>query len=119
MGSRLGITCTDGSLWHEQRAFLVRQLRNVGFGRSKMEICIQNELGEILKFIDNKREIFGGENNFLATSVINILWTFTCGSQFQRDDARLKRLLILLNKRAKAFDMSGGESLIDNFFYLN
>lgn len=73
-----------------------------------METCIQNELQEILKFIENEREIFGGENNFLATSVINILWTFTCGSQFQRDDARLKRLLMLLKKRAKVFDISGG-----------
>lgn len=108
MGSRLGVTCTDGAFWHEQRSFVVRELRHAGYGRSKMELCIQNELQEILKFIDNEREIFGGENNFLATSIINILWTFTCGAQFQRDDPRLKHLLILLNKRAKAFDISGG-----------
>lgn len=108
MGSRLGITCTDGTLWQEQRAFLIKQLRNVGFGRSKMEICIEKELKEILQSIDDDKVIWGGENNFIATSVINILWTFTCGAQFQRDDARLKRLLMLLNKRAKAFDMSGG-----------
>lgn len=44
----------------------------------------------------------------IATSVINILWTFTCGSKFDRDDLRLKRLFYLLNKRAKVFDMSGG-----------
>lgn len=55
MGSRLGITCTDGDLWHEQRSFVVRQLRNVGFGRSKMEICIQNELKEILQILEDKK----------------------------------------------------------------
>jgi hypothetical protein len=55
MGSRLGITCTDGDLWHEQRSFVVRQLRNVGFGRSKMENCIHNELNEILHILGNKK----------------------------------------------------------------
>jgi cytochrome P450 len=44
----------------------------------------------------------------IATSVINILWTFTCGSKFDRDNLKLKRLFHLLNKRAKVFDMSGG-----------
>lgn len=55
MGSRLGITCTDGELWHEQRSFVVRQLRNVGFGRSKMEISIQNELNEIIQILTKQK----------------------------------------------------------------
>lgn len=29
MGSRLGITCTDGELWKEQRSFVVRQVLKV------------------------------------------------------------------------------------------
>lgn len=40
--------------------------------------------------------------------MINILWTFTCGSKFDRTDLRLKKLFGLLNHRVKVFDMSGG-----------
>lgn len=31
MGSRMGITCTEGQLWTEQRNFVVRHLRQVGY----------------------------------------------------------------------------------------
>lgn len=73
-----------------------------------MEISIQSELKEILQILEKNGEFYGGENNIIATSVINILWSFTCGSKFDRSDTRLKRLFALLNRRAKAFDMSGG-----------
>lgn len=53
-------------------------------------------------------EIYGGDNHIIVTSIINILWTFTCGYKFNRDDPKLQRLLNLLERRAKVFDMSGG-----------
>jgi hypothetical protein len=111
MGTRLGITCTDGRLWQEQRNFVVRQLRNVGYGKSKMEEQIHAELKEILEIIRSSSgttPIWPGGSNLIATSVINILWTFTTGAKIKRDDARLMRLLDLLQKRSKAFDFSGG-----------
>lgn len=55
MGSRLGITCTDGEHWSEQRTFVARQLKNIGFGRSKMEKIIQIELKEILQIFEEKK----------------------------------------------------------------
>ncbi|KAG5668813.1 hypothetical protein PVAND_016737 [Polypedilum vanderplanki] len=110
MGTRLGITCTDGRLWQEQRSFVVRQLRNVGYGKSKMEEQIHVELNEILEIIRSSKDtpIWPGETNFIATSVINILWTFTTGAKIKRNDARLIKFLNLLQKRSKAFEISGG-----------
>lgn len=106
---RLGITCTDGTYWNEQRTFVVRQLRNVGYGKTKMEIQIQNELSELVDLIEKT----GGEplwpgKQILAPSVINILWTFTTGKRIERNNPRLIRFLDLLQQRSKAFDMSGG-----------
>lgn len=106
---RLGITCTDGAYWNEQRTFVVRQLRNVGYGKTKMEIQIRNELSELVDLIEKT----GGEplwpgKQILAPSVINILWTFTTGKRIERNNPRLIRFLDLLQQRSKAFDMSGG-----------
>lgn len=104
----MGVTCTDGDLWVEQRNFVSRHLRRAGYGRQAMEEQIQDELNELLQVIDDHegKPIWPGE--FLPSSVLNVLWSFTAGKKISRGDERLKRLLELMKRRSKAFDMSGG-----------
>lgn len=74
-----------------------------------MELQIQGELQELLEQIDgfDSKPVWPG-SELLPPSVINILWTFTTGKKIARNDARLIKFLSLLQKRSKAFDMSGG-----------
>lgn len=74
-----------------------------------MEIQIQNELKELLDLIGKSdcKPLWPGKE-ILPPSVINILWTFTTGKRIERNNPRLIRFLDLLQKRSKAFDMSGG-----------
>jgi cytochrome P450 len=74
-----------------------------------MELQIQNELKELLELIESigNKPLWPG-SELLPPSVINILWTFTTGKRIARNDARLIKFLNLLQKRSKAFDMSGG-----------
>lgn len=47
----LGLFFTEGNLWHEQRRFVLRYLRDFGFGRRFQELELEiNE--EILNFIN-------------------------------------------------------------------
>lgn len=108
MGTRLGVTCTDGPFWAEHRNFVVRHLRQAGYGRQPMQLQIQNELNELIGIIRDMDGEPVWPGSILPTSVINVLWTFTTGSRIPRDDQRLARLLKLLQDRSKAFDMSGG-----------
>ena len=110
MGTKLGITCTEGKYWIEQRRFVLRQLRNVGYGKSLMNQKIDEELTEVLELFGNTNEqpIWPGGSNIISTSVVNILWTFTTGSKIKRNDKRLLKFFELLQKRSKAFDVSGG-----------
>lgn len=80
----------------------------IGYGRQPMETQIQSELKELIEFISGftDQEVWPGE--FLARSVINVLWTFMAGKKIHRSDDRLTRLLHLMQQRSKAFDMSGG-----------
>lgn len=105
---RLGITCTDGDFWSEQRNFVVKHLRLAGYGREPMEIQIQNELNELIEVIDEKNGEPFWPGSLIPPSVINVLWTFTAGKKIPRSDERLMRLLKLMQQRSKAFDMSGG-----------
>ncbi|XP_055609284.1 probable cytochrome P450 305a1 [Uranotaenia lowii] len=108
MGTRLGVTCTDGPFWAEHRNFVIRHLRQAGYGRQPMQLQIQNELNELIGIIRVLEEKPVWPGSILPTSVINVLWTFTTGSRISRDDSRLVTLLQLLQNRSKAFDMSGG-----------
>ncbi|XP_050074517.1 probable cytochrome P450 305a1 [Anopheles maculipalpis] len=108
LGTRLGITFTDGAFWNEQRSFVARHLREAGFGRDKMHAQIQTELNELLEVLGNRMEQPIWPGSILAISVINVLWTIVTGSRVPREDDRLQRLLQLLQERSKAFDMSGG-----------
>lgn len=42
-GKRRGVLVTDGALWIEQRKFLLRHLRNFGFGKNDMATMIEEE----------------------------------------------------------------------------
>ncbi|CAH1107250.1 unnamed protein product [Psylliodes chrysocephalus] len=108
MGTRRGVTITDGELWKIQRHFVSTHLRNLGFGKKPMEHMIRNEVDDlllILKENENKEIRIGG---ILAVSVLNVLWALLGGSRLNRNDVRLKRLLEFLDERSKAFDMAGG-----------
>lgn len=106
--SRLGITCTDGDFWAEQRNFVTKHLRLAGYGRQPMEVQIQNELNELIDVIDEKNGTAFWPGSLIPPSVINVLWTFTASEKIPRSDGRLMRLLNLMQQRSKAFDMSGG-----------
>ncbi|CAH2034746.1 unnamed protein product, partial [Iphiclides podalirius] len=106
LGKRLGITFVDGFLWKEHRQFTVKQLRNVGFGKTKMEKEIQDEMINIINYLESNSHKPVNPINILAMSVMNILWSYVAGERI--DDKRLKHLLGLLNARSKAFTIAGG-----------
>ncbi|CAH0547137.1 unnamed protein product [Brassicogethes aeneus] len=106
MGTKKGITCTEGSLWKIHRAFVMTHLRNLGYGKNIMGFMIKEEVADILELLSQNLNVQVGK--FLAQSVLNILWAFTTGTRFSRNDNRLNKLLDLLSTRSKAFDISGG-----------
>lgn len=108
MGTRKGITCTDGPLWVEQRNFAVRHLRQAGYGKVQMDNHIHNECNELIAHISSLEEAPTWPGSFLAPSIISVLWYLTASKKLERTDKRLNRLLQLLQQRSKAFDMCGG-----------
>ena len=43
-GEMPGVISTSGRYWREQRRFLLKNLRDFGFGKSSMESMIQDEM---------------------------------------------------------------------------
>jgi hypothetical protein len=93
----LGVVFTDGEFWREQRRFTMRQLREMGFGKTSVEYQMTDEIRDL---IDEIKKQGRSNDDFIVdfkgifvVSVVNILWAIVGGERFQRDDARFKRLL--------------------------
>ncbi|EFX83962.1 hypothetical protein DAPPUDRAFT_47355 [Daphnia pulex] len=96
-GEKLGVVFTDGEFWREQRRFTMRQLREMGFGKTSVEYQMTDEIRDL---IDEIKKQGRSNDDFIVdfkgifvVSVVNILWAIVGGERFQRDDARFKRLL--------------------------
>lgn len=105
---RLGVTCTDGDFWWDQKSFVLRHLRRSGYGRDAMDEQIQHELTELREVIfeHEGKPVWPGK--LFSVSVLSVLWTFVAGEKLSRNDAQPIRLMELLKQRSKAFDISGG-----------
>jgi len=107
MGTRKGITMTDGDIWRIHRPFAFKTLKDLGFGRAEMNKLITEELHD---FISDLRQ--GGlDTNLhipLSRCVMNVLWAFTTGVRFSKGEPSLDYLLNVMRERSKLFDMAGG-----------
>ena len=55
-GKMVGVAGTQGHVWTEQRRFILKHLRDFGFGKQKMDAVIQDEANDaIRKLIDESR----------------------------------------------------------------
>lgn len=109
MGHRLGVTGVDGPLWQEQRNFVTRHFRQLGFARQPMDEQIEEELNELVRHLDGlKGEVAVWPGEMFPINVMNVLWQFTAGYRMPRNDQKMHTVLTLLRERSKGFDMSGG-----------
>ena len=68
-----GILFTDGDLWHGQRRFSLKTLKDLGFGRTNSESIIQEEASLLIDhFSENSKEDFRMEST-MNTPIINVL----------------------------------------------
>lgn len=96
---RLGITSAEGDLWEVHRRFLLRQLREFGFGKSAMEALIMEEVEELIF----RLRLMEGQpikdvKKILNLAVVNALWTVVGGERFPHDDPKVLKLFENMNK---------------------
>ncbi|KAL6256516.1 hypothetical protein P5V15_012629 [Pogonomyrmex californicus] len=60
-GRRLGLIVVDGKLWIEQRRFVLRHLREFGFGRTSMATIIEDEA---LKLMEHFKKLLQNGYNY-------------------------------------------------------
>lgn len=75
----------------------MRQLREMGFGKSSIEYQTMEEIRDLIDEIRNQgksnEDYIVDFKGIFVVSVVNILWAIVGGERFQRSDAKFKRLL--------------------------
>ncbi|XP_022921198.2 probable cytochrome P450 305a1 [Onthophagus taurus] len=108
MGQKIGITSADGELWLIQRTFVMKHMRQLGFGKETIERMVHEELEELLLTFEYSNKTAVQVGPILSMSVLSILWRLVAGSRLPKDDTRLQDMFKLLKIRQSAFDMAGG-----------
>ncbi|XP_049828989.1 methyl farnesoate epoxidase-like [Schistocerca gregaria] len=106
---RKGVGMVDGKLWQEQRAFVMRHLRSLGFSGPAMQAQVGEEVRALLEELSDSRESPTQLKQLLPPSVLNVIFHFCAGYRFARGDQQLQTLIDLQDERSRAFDMTGGK----------
>ncbi|XP_076330670.1 cytochrome P450 2U1-like [Tachypleus tridentatus] len=88
----ISFASVNGNWWREQRRFSVRILRNLGFGKTKMEEHIKDEINVILAHLASLNGTVCDIRDVLVPSMSNIISAFVFGRRFDYDDPKRKYL---------------------------
>ncbi|XP_018325402.1 probable cytochrome P450 303a1 [Agrilus planipennis] len=111
-GYRRGLLLTDREFWHEQRKFVLRHLKEFGFGQRNMSALIEEEVLTIVDTLEKKiKSQKSGAivrmDDFFGIHVINTLWTMMAGTRYNPNDVKLKSLQKLLTILFTKIDIIG------------
>ncbi|KAL4717752.1 hypothetical protein ACJJTC_000901 [Scirpophaga incertulas] len=110
-GERRGLLLTDGELWKEQRRFLVKHLREFGFGRKGMGNIACSEAAHMIldlkETLNNNDEGIVQMHNFFNTYILNTLWFMMAGIRYNPKEPEMQVLQGLLFDLFAAIDIIG------------
>ncbi|XP_076032341.1 cytochrome P450 2L1-like [Oratosquilla oratoria] len=107
----LGITCSNGLLWQTNRRFSVRQLKDLGMGKSYMTDAIELEAQMMVKEFEKAAGGLTDLGYFMNVAVTNIIWQLVAGQRYDIDSEEIKSL----NRLITEFQESYGILMTFNF----
>lgn len=74
-----GLLLSSGNIWHEQRRFALRLLRDLGMGKSSLEAHVQTEINALLDVWKKSAGKPIDVNVSLNIAITNIIWAIAAG----------------------------------------
>ncbi len=74
-----GVIFTNGQYWKELRRFMLRNLRDFGFGKSSMEELIHDEVTKLCQLLEKIGKEPLDLSGTFNVSIVNSLWAIIAG----------------------------------------
>ncbi|XP_076650620.1 methyl farnesoate epoxidase [Halictus rubicundus] len=119
-GTPRGILFTDSDLWHSQRRFALRTLRQYGFGKYSMEYILQQDASTLTNMIIELTADGTPINiySFICVAVFSHVWFILEGTKFEigNETPQLKEAIGVLKDLFKSANIFGG--IVNHFPFL-
>ncbi|XP_045133381.1 cytochrome P450 2L1-like [Portunus trituberculatus] len=95
-GVPAGVIMTNGKHWQNARRFLLRNLRDLGMGKTYLEDAIQREaqlLVEDFKTLSGSPTLFPKSLN---VAVLNVVWQMVASTRYDMDDERVLSIIKII-----------------------
>jgi hypothetical protein len=84
-----GIFASHGAVWQEQRRFMLRNLRDFGFGKSTMHDLAMEEVNDYVQWLKSEEGNSLVLNRKFSLATINALWMIIAGKRFPQNDPQV------------------------------
>ncbi|CAG7717797.1 unnamed protein product [Allacma fusca] len=93
-----GIFASHGQVWQEQRRFMLRNLRDFGFGKSTMRDLAVQEVNDYVSWLKSQESQSISLNRKFTLATINSLWMIMTGKRFSQNDPQITDFLDSTNR---------------------
>ena len=97
-GGSLGIILSNGEIWQEQRRFVAKNLREMGFGKTSMENSIGIEVQKLTKYFKSLQGTPFDPVCKMNVSILNALWVLMVGESLELDDPIMEGIVNDMNR---------------------
>ncbi|ROT68377.1 Cytochrome P450 2L1 [Penaeus vannamei] len=99
----LGVIGSNGNIWHTNRRFSLRQLRDQGMGKSSLVSAIQKQARELVEALKGQASKPERIPRDLRVAVINIIWHMVASKQFEKTDPKLQEFIDIIDDLTQKF----------------
>lgn len=99
----LGVIGSNGNIWHTNRRFSLRQLRDQGMGKSSLVSAIQKQARELVEALKGQASKPERIPRDLRLAVINIIWHMVASKQFEKTDPKLQEFIDIIDDLTQKF----------------
>ncbi|XP_042857255.1 cytochrome P450 2L1-like [Penaeus japonicus] len=89
--TKSGIANTNGQMWVDNRRFALRQLRDLGMGKTRLEKAIQYEAVCLVKDLGPYRDVLVLPAS-ITVAVLNVIWKLTADHRFDVNSPEIHSL---------------------------